>query len=178
MILEKVTAKYLSGEINVVIEIPMNSDPVKYEFDKDSNALVVDRFMQTAMFYPANYGFVPNTISGDGDPLDVLVVSHYPIISGAIIKVRPIGVLLMEDDGGFDEKLIAVPVSKLDSSFDKIKTIEDLCSLKKDRILHFFKHYKDLEHGKWVKIIGWEGAEVCNDLINQSLSRYAQTNNM
>jgi inorganic pyrophosphatase len=172
MNLEKIKAQPATGEINVIIEIPMNSDPVKYELDKESGATKVDRFMQTAMFYPCNYGFIPNTLSGDGDPVDVLVVCHYPVIPNAILRSRPIGVLMMEDDGGQDEKILAVPVSKLDTTFDKILDVEDLDLLFRKRIVHFFEHYKDLEKGKWVKIIGWEGASSAHRLIEEGVSRY------
>ena len=172
MNLEKIKAQPAKDEINVIIEIPMNSDPIKYEFDKESGAIKVDRFMQTAMFYPCNYGFVPHTLSGDGDPVDVLVVSHYPVVPGAVLKSRPIGVLMMQDDGGEDEKIIAVPVSKLDITFDKISDIEDLNEIYRQRIVHFFEHYKDLEKGKWVKIIGWEGVETANRLINEGVNRH------
>lgn len=158
-------------EINVIIEIPMNNDPVKYEFDKDSGALMVDRFIQVAMHYPCNYGFVPHTLSDDGDPIDVMVVSNHPVVPGAVIKCRPIAVLIMEDESGGDEKIIAVPTSKLDISFDSVKSIEDLNPMLKARIIHFFEHYKDLEKGKWVKIKGFEDASTAKDLIRQAVER-------
>lgn len=172
MDLKKIVACPNDGEINVVIEIPMNDNPVKYEFDKEAGAVFVDRFMQTAMFYPCNYGFVPHTLSKDGDPIDVLVVSHYPVLPACVIRARPIGVLMMEDESGFDEKIIAVPVQKLDVSFENVKTIDDLNSMFKRRITHFFEHYKDLENGKWVKIIGWENKEKAVSFINEALNRY------
>lgn len=172
MDLKKIVACPNDGEINVVIEIPMNDNPVKYEFDKEAGAVFVDRFMQTAMFYPCNYGFVPHTLSKDGDPIDVLVVSHYPVLPACVIRARPIGVLMMEDESGFDEKIIAVPVQKLDVSFENVKTIDDLNPMFKRRITHFFEHYKDLENGKWVKIIGWENKEKAVSFINEALNRY------
>lgn len=158
-------------EINVIIEIPMNSDPVKYEFDKESGAIMVDRFVQVAMHYPCNYGFVPHTLSDDGDPIDVMVVSHHPVVPGAVIKCRPIGVLIMEDESGGDEKIIAVPTDKLDITFAHVRSIEDLEVILKARIVHFFEHYKDLEKGKWVKIQGFEGAVKAKHLIRAAVER-------
>lgn len=158
-------------EINVIIEIPMNSDPVKYEFDKESGAIMVDRFVQVAMYYPCNYGFVPHTLSDDGDPIDVMVVSHHPVAPGAVMKCRPIGVLIMEDESGGDEKIIAVPTDKLDITFAHIRSIEDLEVTLKSRIVHFFEHYKDLEKGKWVKIQGFEGAVKAKKLIREAVER-------
>ncbi len=169
MRIEKINNAKAPDEINVVIEIPMNDNPVKYEYDKEADALFVDRFMQTSMFYPCNYGFMPGTLSGDGDPVDVLVVSHYPVLPGCIVKSRPVGVLLMEDESGVDEKIIAVPVAKLDITFDDIKDINDLNIIIRNRIVHFFEHYKDLEKGKWVKVIGLEGAEKARSLISKYL---------
>ena len=171
MLLEKISPTAVPNEINVVIEIPMNDNPVKYELDKESGALYVDRFMQTAMFYPCNYGFIPGTMSDDGDPVDVLVISNHPVFPGAVIKSRPIGVLLIEDESGMDEKIIAVPISKVDISFESIKELEDINPLLKQRIAHFFEHYKDLEKGKWVKIIGWEGATKAKSLIVEGAKR-------
>lgn len=158
-------------EINVIIEIPMNSDPVKYEFDKVSGAIFVDRFMQTAMRYPCNYGFVPHTLSNDGDPIDVMVIAHYPIVPGAVITCRPIGVLMMEDESGQDEKIIAVPVSKLDITFANIKSMDDIDPVLKARIIHFFEHYKDLEKGKWVKVSGWADSTKAKALIQEAIKR-------
>jgi inorganic pyrophosphatase len=171
MLIEKIKAKASDDEIHVIIEIPMNNDPIKYEIDKDSGAIFVDRFMQAAMFYPANYGFIPHTLSEDGDPVDVLVVSHYPVISGSIIRSRPVAVLMMEDESGMDEKIIAVPVSKLDVTFDSVKDLNDLSLMLKKRIEHFFEHYKNLEKGKWVKIIGWDNAAKAKSLIDEGISR-------
>ncbi|MDA8693918.1 inorganic diphosphatase [Pseudomonadales bacterium] len=158
--------KNLPDEINVIIEIPANSDPVKYEVDKDTGALLVDRFMATAMFYPCNYGYIPNTLSEDGDPLDVLVPTPYPLINGAVIKCRPVGVLKMEDESGIDAKLIAVPVDKLSVIYRDIKEATDLPALLLQQIEHFFEHYKDLEKGKWVKVQGWaDAAEAKVEII-------------
>ena len=139
-------------DINVIIEIPANSDPVKYEVDKDLDALVVDRFMPTAMFYPANYGYVPNTLGGDGDPIDVLVIAPYPLVAGSVIRSRPVGVLWMEDEKGEDEKIIAVPHSKLTKIYDDIKDVADVPQHIQDQINHFFENYKKLEKDKWVKV--------------------------
>ena len=152
--------KDVPNDIYVIIEIPANGAPIKYEVDKDSDALFVDRFLGTAMFYPANYGYVPHTLSEDGDPLDVLVVTPYPVAVGSVIRSRVIGKLNMEDDGGVDTKLIAVPHDKLSPLYKDVKEYSDLPALLIGQIEHFFKHYKELEPGKWVKIGGWEGAEA------------------
>ncbi len=162
MQIDKITSEKIPDEFNVIIEIPMNDNPVKYELDKESGAIFVDRFMQVSMFYPCNYGFIPNTLSGDGDPVDVLVLSNYPVIPGAIVKCRPIGVLMMEDESGLDEKIIAVPVSKVDISFDNIRNITDVTGIVKNRIKHFFEHYKDLDKDKWVKVLEWGDIEEAN----------------
>lgn len=172
MLIDKIPAKAKEDEYNVIIEIPMNESPVKYEFDKDSGAIMVDRFIQVSMSYPCNYGFVPHSLSDDGDPADVLVMAQYPIISGAVIRVRPIGVLLMEDESGIDEKILAVPVSKLDSSFDKVQNIDDVQEIMKDRIKHFFESYKKLEKGKWVKISGWENSEKAVEILEKAIKQY------
>lgn len=169
MNIDKIPAKAKNNNFNVIIEISMNDAPVKYEFDKDSGAIMVDRFMQVSMSYPCNYGFIPHTLSGDGDPADVLVMSQHKIIPGAVIAVRPVGVLMMEDESGVDEKILAVPASKLDCSFDHVKDIDDVSEIFKDRIVHFFESYKKLEKGKWVKIIGWENAQVACDIIEKSI---------
>lgn len=171
MFIDKIPAKTKNGDFNVIIEIPMNDNPVKYEFDKESGAIMVDRFMQVSMSYPCNYGFIPHTLSDDGDPADVLVIAHYPVIPGAVIKVRPVGVLLMEDESGMDEKILAVPISKLDITFDHIQDIGDVPEMLKQRINHFFEHYKKLEKEKWVKIIGWEGTEKAKALIEEAIAR-------
>ena len=170
MDIEKIGAgKNAPEEINVIIEVPMGSNPVKYEFDKDSGAIMVDRFVQTAMFYPCNYGFVPCTLSKDGDPVDVLVIANYPIIPGAVIKARPIGVLMMEDESGMDEKILAVPTTKLDPYFADIKSYKDLPEILINRIKHFFENYKALEKGKWVKVGGWEDESSAKNIIKEGL---------
>ena len=161
--------KNVPEEVNVIIEVPMGADPVKYEMDKDSGAIFVDRFVQTAMHYPCNYGFIPHTLSLDGDPADVLVVSRHPLVPGCVISARPIGVLLMEDDGGKDEKIIAVPTTKLDPYYADIKEHTDLPNIFIAQIQHFFEHYKDLEKGKWVKIAGWGNKARAIELINASI---------
>lgn len=162
------------NDVNVIIENPAGGDPVKYEIDKDLGALMVDRFVHTAMFYPANYGFVPNTLGGDGDPVDVLVYAQYPLAPGAVINARPVGVLVMEDDGGMDEKILAVPVSKTHPMFDSVKDYSDLPQILLDQIEHFFTHYKDLEKGKWVKMKGWEGADRAKELIVEGIENEQQ----
>jgi inorganic pyrophosphatase len=158
-------------DINVIVEVAIGGEPIKYEMDKEAGTLVVDRFLYTPMRYPGNYGFVPHTLSDDGDPIDVLVANTRPIIAGAVINVRPIGVLKMEDDGGGDEKIIAVPSPKLTQRYANVHTITDLPQITLDQIQHFFEHYKDLEPGKWVKIIGWGGAEEAQQLILQAIER-------
>lgn len=159
-------------EINVVIEIPMHGEPVKYEVEKTSGALFVDRFLTTAMFYPANYGYIPNTLSEDGDPVDVLVVTPVPLISGSVIRARVVGVLKMTDESGVDAKLLAVPVSKLSKMYDNITTYLDLPKYLLQSLEHFFTHYKDLEEGKWVKVDGWDGIAAAKDEIMSSINRY------
>ncbi|MCT4634639.1 MAG: inorganic diphosphatase [Rickettsiales bacterium] len=161
--------KNIPEEVNVIIEVPMGSDPVKYEFDKEAGAIMVDRFVQTAMFYPCNYGFVPCTLSKDGDPVDVLVIANNPIIPGAVIKARPIGVLMMEDESGMDEKVLAVPTTKLDPYFANIKSYKDLPEVLVNRIKHFFENYKALEKGKWVKVAGWEDEVAAKKVILEGL---------
>ncbi|NDA90645.1 MAG: inorganic diphosphatase [Alphaproteobacteria bacterium] len=171
MQIDKITSEKIPDEFKVIIEIPMNDNPVKYELDKESGAIFVDRFMQVSMFYPCNYGFIPNTLSGDRDPVDVLVLSNYPIIPSAIVKCRPIGVLMMEDESGLDEKIIAVPVSKVDISFDNIQNITDVSGIVKNRIKHFFEHYKDLDKDKWVKVLEWADIEIAKKLIEEGVKR-------
>lgn len=160
------------NEINVVIEIPMHGEPVKYEVNKESGALFVDRFMTTAMYYPTNYGYVPHTLSEDGDPVDVLVISPVALISGAVIACRPIGMLKMTDESGVDAKILAVPTSKLTKMYDNVKTYTDLPKPLLLSLEHFFQHYKDLEEGKWVKVDGWEGIEKAKEEILASVKRY------
>ncbi|MBV1881628.1 MAG: inorganic diphosphatase [Pseudomonadales bacterium] len=158
--------------INVAIEIPANSQPIKYEIDKASHALFVDRFMATPMFYPANYGYIPNTLSEDGDPLDVLVVSPYPLVHGCVIRCRPVGILNMSDEAGQDAKLLAVPVQKLTSLYDGVQEASDLPKLLVDQIEHFFENYKDLEKGKWVKIDGWSDSKAAKVEILKSIKAF------
>jgi inorganic pyrophosphatase len=158
-------------DINVVIEVPVGGEPIKYEMDKASGTLFVDRFLYTPMRYPGNYGFVPHTLSSDGDPIDVLVCNTRAIVPGAVINCRPVGVLMMEDDGGGDEKLLAVPSSKLTKRYDNVKTTTDLPKITLDQIEHFFAHYKDLEPGKWVKIMGWGDAAMAQRLILEAIER-------
>ena len=165
------TGKNPPEDINVIIEVPQGSSPVKYEFDKDCGAIMVDRFLSTPMFYPTNYGFIPHTLSGDGDPCDVLVITPLPIIPSSIIRVRPVGVLLMEDEAGYDEKILAVPHHKLYPIYDNIKDYHDVSELLLKQIQHFFERYKDLEPNKWVKVTGWGGAEKARELISESIKR-------
>ncbi len=160
-------------DINAVIEIPAGGSPVKYELDKDSGALFVDRFLHTAMFYPANYGFIPHTLSSDGDPCDVLVVSHVPVVAGAVIRSRPIGALKMEDEAGGDEKIIAVPVDKLHPFYNDVQTYKDLPDILLQQIEHFFVHYKDLEKGKFVNSAGWVGPDEAAKMITEGIVRAA-----
>lgn len=164
--------KDVPNDIYVVIEIPANSSPIKYEIDKDMGAVLVDRFMATPMFYPANYGFIPNTLADDGDPLDVLVITPYPVVPGAIIRCRPVGMLNMEDEAGGDEKLVAVPHDKLSMSYRDIKEVTDLPQLLRDQIQHFFENYKDLEAGKWVKVKGWENADAARASIVKAIAAF------
>ena len=160
-------------DVNVLIEIPQGGVPVKYELDKASGALRVDRFLNTAMFYPGNYGFIPHTLSGDGDPVDVIVVVPSPVVAGAIIRVRPVGALLMQDEDGDDEKVIAVPVDKLHPFYEGVRSYKDLPSTLTDQIAHFFQHYKDLEKGKWVTIVNWVGTERAEKMIIDGIRRAA-----
>lgn len=156
-------------DVNVVIEISQGSPPVKYEVDKESGALFVDRFLGTSMIYPANYGFIPNTLSNDGDPADVLVLTPIPVLAGSVIRCRPIGALIMEDEAGMDEKILAVPVDKLNSIYSNVKSYKDLPEMICQQIGHFFEHYKDLEKGKWVKVADWVDAEAAAKLISDSI---------
>jgi inorganic pyrophosphatase len=158
-------------EVNVLIEVPVGGEPIKYELDKEAGTLVVDRFLYTAMRYPGNYGFIPHTLSDDGDPCDVLVANTRAIVPGAVMSVRPVGVLFMEDEAGHDEKIIAVPASKLTQRYDRIKTYSDLPDITLQQIRHFFEHYKDLEPNKWVKVLRWGGAEDAHRLIEEGIRR-------
>ena len=164
--------KDLPEDIYVVIEIPANADPIKYEVDKESGALFVDRFMSTAMFYPCNYGYINHTLSLDGDPVDVLVPTPYPLQPGSVIRCRPLGMLLMEDESGGDMKMLAVPVQKLTPRYNKIQTIDDVPEDYLAQIRHFFEHYKDLEKGKWAKVSGWTGPEEACKVIMKGVEAY------
>ena len=158
-------------DVNVVIEVPVGGEPIKYELDKEAGTLVVDRFLYTAMRYPGNYGFIPHTLSDDGDPCDVLVANTRAIVPGAVMSVRPVGVLFMEDEAGGDEKIIAVPASKLTQRYDRIMTYSDLPDITLHQIQHFFEHYKDLEPNKWVKVLRWGGAADAHKLIEEGILR-------
>ena len=159
-------------DVNVIVEVPVGGQPIKYEMDKDAGALIVDRFLYTPMTYPGNYGFVPHTLSDDGDPIDVLICNTRPLVPGCVINVRPIGVMIMEDDGGKDETILAVPVPKLTRRYDKVHNYTDLPEITLKQIEHFFEHYKDLEPGKWVKMGGWQDVDVAKKLIVEAIERY------
>ncbi|MBP6260895.1 MAG: inorganic diphosphatase [Chromatiaceae bacterium] len=163
---------HVPNEINVVIEIPAHSDPVKYELDKETGAMFVDRFMNTAMHYPCNYGYVPHTLSNDGDPVDVLVLTNYPLIPGSVIKCRPVGVLKMTDESGDDAKILAVPIDKVSRQYRSVQDFRDLPEVVLDQISHFFQHYKDLDEGKWVRIAGWGGPDEAKAEILASVKMY------
>jgi inorganic pyrophosphatase len=160
------------NDFNVVIEIPMNGDPIKYEVDKESGAIFVDRFMGTAMHYPCNYGYIPNTIADDGDPCDVLVLTPFPLLPGVVVRCRVLGVLKMTDEAGGDAKILAVPVEKLLPLYSSLKTVEDVPELTLRQIQHFFEHYKDLEKGKWVKVEGWAGPDAAKEEILNGVKAY------
>ena len=160
------------NDCNVIIEIPMHGEPIKYEVDKDTGAVFVDRFMSTSMHYPCNYGYIPQTIGRDGDPCDVLVLSPVPLITGVVVRCRPIGMLDMEDEAGGDAKVLAVPIDKLCSLYRSIQSPRDLPELTTQQIAHFFEHYKDLETGKWVKLAGWAGPEAAKREVRDGVSRY------
>jgi inorganic pyrophosphatase len=173
MSLNKVSSgKDVPNDFNVIIEIPMNADPIKYEVDKDSGAIFVDRFMGTAMHYPCNYGYVPKTISDDGDPVDVLVITPFPLIPGVVVRCRPLGMLKMSDEAGGDAKVLAVPVDKVLPIYSHWQKPEDLNDLRLQQIQHFFEHYKDLEKGKWVKVEGWVGPEEAKQEILGGIANY------
>ena len=165
--------KNVPEEINVVIEIPQGGAPIKYELDKESGALFVDRFLHTAMFYPGNYGFIPHTLSDDGDPCDVLVASQIPVLAGSVIACRPVGVLKMKDESGGDEKILAVPITKLHPFYSHVNSYKDLPPGLCDQIAHFFAHYKDLEKGKFVEILGWGDADEAKRMIKEGQDRLA-----
>jgi inorganic pyrophosphatase len=152
-------------DVNVVIEVPLGGEPIKYEIDKASGAMFVDRFLYTSTRYPCNYGFIPGTLADDGDPVDVMVVGNRPLVPGAVVGARPVGVLIMEDEAGMDEKILAVPSPRLTRYYAKIKSYHDLPDILIERISHFFQHYKDLEPDKWVKVVGWEDAAKAEELI-------------
>ena len=162
-------------EFNVIIEIPMNADPIKYEVDKETGTLFVDRFMSTAMHYPCNYGYVPQTLSDDGDPVDVLVITPFPLFPGVVVECRPIGMLEMEDEAGGDAKLLAVPIDRILPIYRHWQKPEDMQDLRLHQIRHFFEHYKDLEPGKWVRVKGWHGPDAARAEIRDGISRYRAT---
>ncbi len=162
----------LPHDFNVVIEIPANSAPIKFEHDKASGAIFVDRLLGTSMSYPLNYGYIPHTIAGDGDPVDVLAATPFPLLPGVVLRCRPIGLLRMEDESGQDAKVLAVPVQKLTTLYDDVQTYKDLPLLLTDQIVHFFEHYKDLEHGKWVKVLGWEGIDAAAEEIMTGVAAF------
>ncbi len=169
------TGKNPPDEVNVIIEIPKDAEPVKYEVDKETGAIFVDRILSTPMRYPCNYGYIPHTVCGDGDPADVLVILPLPLVPGSVIRVRPVGVLRMKDEAGSDEKLLAVPVDKVFAGYAHIHDIDKVSEHWLERIGHFFEHYKDLEKGKWVKLDGWGGAEEAKRIILESIARYNST---
>ena len=174
MSLQQVTpGEKAPDEFNVIIEIPMNADPVKYEVDDDSGALFVDRFLTTSMHYPCNYGYIPKTLAGDGDPVDVLVITPYPLTPGVVVTCRPLGVLMMDDEAGGDAKLLAVPIDKVLKIYSHWHRPEDVNEMRRKTIEHFFQHYKDLEPGKWVKVQRWEGPEAAKREITQSIAAWA-----
>jgi len=160
------------NDVNVIIEIPMHAEPIKYEMEKSTGAMFVDRFMSTAMHYPCNYGYVPHTLSGDGDPVDVLVLSPVPLITGVVVRCRPVGMLKMKDEAGDDTKILAVPIDKLTPLYSVVSTPHDLPRGTLDQIAHFFEHYKDLEPGKWVKVVGWAGPEEAKKEILDGVKGY------
>ena len=172
-------SKILTGanppyDVNAIIEIPQGGEPVKYELDKDSGAIFVDRFLHTAMFYPGNYGFIPHTLADDGDPMDILVVGPTPVVPGAVIRCRPVGALMMRDEAGGDEKVLAVPVDKLHPFYTGVDSWRALPAILTEQIAHFFQHYKDLEKGKSVEIVRWADPEEAAELIRTSIERYKQ----
>ncbi len=157
-------------DLNVIIEVPLGGEPIKYEIDKASGALFVDRFLYTPMRYPGNYGFVPHTLCGDGDPLDVLVMNSRPLVPGCVVRVRPVGVLFMEDDGGQDEKILAVPAHKLTAMYDKVHDVADIQPIQVERVKHFFTHYKDLEPGKWARISHVGNADDARRVVRDAIA--------
>ena len=175
MILDRIPiGKNPPYDVNVIIEIPIGGVPVKYELDKESGAMFVDRFLHTAMYYPCNYGFIPHTLSDDGDPIDAAVLGQIPVIPGVVIRSRPIGVLMMEDESGIDEKILCVPVDDLHPYYGDVGSYRDIRPVLLDQIAHFFEHYKDLEASKWVKVKGWGETEEAMDLIRVAIDRAKQ----
>ncbi len=172
-LMQVTSGQHVPDDINVIIEIPAYSYPVKYEIDKYSGALTVDRFMGTSMQYPTNYGYIPHTLSEDGDPVDVMVISPEPLLSRSVVRCRPVGILSMTDEAGADGKVLAVPVRKLTPHYERIKTYQDISPEKIAKITHFFEHYKDLEENKWVRIEGWFGPDEAKAEIIDSIARYA-----
>jgi len=162
-------------EIHVLVEIPQGGVPIKYELDKASGALFVNRFLHTAMYYPANYGFIPNTLSEDGDPCDAMALSQVPVVPGAVIRCRPVGALLMEDEHGVDEKILAVPVDELNPYYEGVAELDDVPEILREQIEHFFRHYKELEKGKWVKVVGWVDRAAARKLITEGIERAQQS---
>ncbi|WP_042424385.1 inorganic diphosphatase [Comamonas granuli] len=176
MSLNSVTpGKNLPDTFNVVIEIPMDSDPIKYEVDKESGAVFVDRFLTVAMYYPCNYGYVPRTLSGDGDPVDVLVITPYPLLPGVVVPCRPLGILKMEDEAGIDGKVLAVPSTKVLKMYEGWKSVQDVNPARLKAISHFFEHYKDLEDGKWVKVLGWDGVDAARQEIMDGVENFRKS---
>jgi inorganic pyrophosphatase len=174
MDLSRVTVgKHAPADVNVIIEVPIGGEPIKYEMDKESGALVVDRFLYTSMRYPGNYGFIPHTLSGDGDPCDVIIANTRALVPGSIISCRIIGALLMEDEAGADEKLLAVPSSWLTARYDAVKQYSDIPEITLKQIEHFFRSYKDLEPGKWVKVLGWVDAAKAREMVTDGIARHA-----
>ena len=164
--------KSLPDDVNVIIEIPRYGDPIKYEVDKESGAMFVDRFMSTAMHYPCNYGYIPQTLSDDGDPADVLVLAPFPLVTGSVVRCRPLGILRMTDESGEDAKILAAPIEKISPMKKDLQDLDDVPEILVKRIAHFFEHYKDLEEGKWVKVEGWENAEAAKKEILASVEMY------
>jgi len=176
MNLDRVTAgRDLADDFNVIVEIPMRADPIKYDIDKETGAVFVDRFMSTAMHYPCNYGYIPDTLADDGDPVDVLVITPFALVPGVVVRCRPIGMLRMTDEAGGDTKLLAVPIDKLTPIYRAIETPRDLPEVTLSQITHFFAHYKDLEPGKWVKVEGWAGPDDAREAIRDAVKRFKKT---
>ena len=176
MNLDRVTAGLnVPDDVNVIVEIPMHAEPIKYEVDKHTGAVFVDRFMSTAMHYPCNYGYIPRTLSGDGDPVDVLVLSPVPLITGVVVRCRPVGMLRMKDEAGDDTKILAVPIDKLTPLYRSVRSYRDVPQSTLAQFAHFFEHYKDLEPNKWVKLVGWVGVREARADILTSVKRYAAT---